>query len=207
MKNITYTVDANHKYMLMLNRLWLQVFYHNCTYGDYFTSLDQVRDSHTARKFSILGSIGTSFKIKGKYEFLLDIPGMPGFNQWRQSVFPFDAQVTSTAESNGYEPVKLSWRGAFVNGIGLTNSGCSYLDCSAGNNSAWWFPIGCIKYYTIPNTMPLISSIDYQGPEIRLWIRVPASEADGYPLTHYACFNNYLARLKAFIASFLFINS
>ena len=65
--NFTYILDQNHTYMIKANTLWLKVFYHNTTFGDYFKTIEEVYESHTERKFSILGSIGTSFLVNASY--------------------------------------------------------------------------------------------------------------------------------------------
>ena len=108
MVNSTYKIDENHTYMLLGNTLWLKVFYHNSTFVDFFNKKeDEALDTHTERKFSILGSIDSSFKINGKYEFLYEVPGIRGYNRWRQSKHPKDTVVSITQDENCFHPVKL----------------------------------------------------------------------------------------------------
>ena len=152
---------------------WLLVFYHNSASGEYFTSIEEALDSHTPRKFSIIGSINTKFLIRGKYEFLLDVPGFAGFNRWRQKLHPKDTTNATNSETNEYEPVKLSWTTYFKGGLAKSSAPTfTFFDCSADLGN-WWYPIGARRYHTVSNTMPIHMDKEYQGPEIRLWIRIP----------------------------------
>ena len=184
-RNFTYYIDDNHTYMIKSNTLWLKIFYHNTTFGDYFESLGEVYDSHTAQKFSILGAIGPEYLVNEKYEFLLEIPGQKGYNRWRQKIHPLNTTKDATSVTNGYEPVRLSWKNYFDGGLSMAWYGNTYLDCFAGNNTYWWYSIGAKKWYTKKNTMPLIAEY-YEGPEIKLWVRVPSLSVDGLIITYCA---------------------
>ena len=166
--------DENHTVMQKDGSLWLKVFYHNTTFGDYFTKYEDVLDSHTPQKFSILGLINEAFKIRGKYEFLLDVPGSKGFNRWRQKLHPNETTTTTNSTMNEYEPIKISWTESFIGGIAKSNSTTrTFFDCST-DYGQWWFPIGAKRHHTIENTIPVHRNPDYEGPEIRLWIRIPS---------------------------------
>ena len=187
MQNSTYKLDENRTFMIKDNILWLKVFYHNTTFGDYFSSLDEALDSHTAQKFSILGTIDDSFRVNGKFEFLLEIPGKHGYNRWRQIINPKDTTSATDGEANEYEEIKISWREKFYGGLAKNNADSTYFDCSAGDDLYWWYPIGATRYYTIINTIPLNLNERYEGPEITLWIRCPSLSADGFkqPTCYY----------------------
>ena len=152
---------------------WLLVFYHNTASGEYFTSIEETLDSHTARKYSILGSINRKYLIEGKYEFLLDVPGFEGFNRWRQKLNPKDTTIDTNSTTNEYEPKEISWDDKFSGGLAKSSAtDYAFFDCSADLGD-WWYSIGSKKCYTVANTMPIHMDTGYQGPEIRLWIRIP----------------------------------
>jgi hypothetical protein len=177
--NSTYIADENHTYMIKSNILWLKVFYHNTTNGEYFKTLNETLDSHTKQKFSILGSTKTGFLVREKYEFLLEVPGRYGYNRWRQSVHPIDTTIHSNASTNGYEPIRLKWKSFFFGGLSRSsNNRRTIFDCSAGNGTDWWYPIGAKTYHSVNNTIPLFPG--YEGTEILLWIRMPATGVDGF---------------------------
>ena len=174
--NSTYVIDANHTYMILKNALWLKVFYHNTTFGDYFNSAnaDEVLNSHTNQKFSILGTIDSSFLIDKKYEFLYEVPGKRGYNRWRQTNHPKDTNLSTTPEQNGFKPIKLSWTKDFGS---LKKCAYTYYCCATGENS-WWFTIGAKQRTSDAaiNTMPLINEGGYSGYEVALWIRIPPTK-------------------------------
>ena len=166
-------IDENHTVLKKDGALWLLVFYHNTTFGDYFHSIDEVYDSHTAQKFSILGIINEAFKIRNKYEFLLDVPGFKGFNRWRQKYHPKETTQNTNSTMNEYEPIKISWRACFYGGLAVSSSSSTFLDCST-DQTDWWYPIGAKTYHNKANTMPIHMDKGNESPEIRLWVRIPA---------------------------------
>ena len=174
MSNSTYKIDENHTYMLFKNAIWLKVFYHNATFGDFYERNEaDVLDSHTEQKFSILGSINSSFKINGKYEFLYEIPGKIGYNRWKQTNHPINTTKSMTPEENGFQPVKLYWPYNF--GSLRKHNGCTVYCCSY-DSQKWWYTIGALATCS-KNSMPLIyddsGTNSYNGKEVALWIRLP----------------------------------
>ena len=200
-RNSTYVVDANHTYMMLDNTLWLKVFYHNTTFGNYFSynNEEEALDSHTERKFSILGTIDSSFLINKKYEFLYEVPGVRGYNRWRQSKHPKDTYASITPEENGFQPKKLWWPSDFI-GLRKCKSGSIY--CGSKNIDFWWFTIGANTHNTIVNTMPLIHELHYHSYEVALWIRIPPTKGiDGFKASCRQRFNRYQTNI--FIVSLL----
>ena len=200
MTNFTAKINDNRTYMSKSGCIWLKVFYHNCENGDFFNTRSETLEIYSKNKFSILGLIDSTFKINGKYEFLLEVPGQLGYNRWRQSVHPKDTTRDATEEINGYEPVKLSWKSCFYGGLSYCSSGNAYFDCSAGNKSGWWYPIGSRFQYKESNLMPLIYDTQYYGTEIKLWVRVP-------PLSgQEICFTQFIKRRHADFNCLIFVN-
>ena len=182
--NSTYIIDANHTYMLLGNVLWLKVFYHNSTFGDYFSvgNEEEALNSHTKSKFSILGTVDKSFLINNKYEFLYEVPGVKGYNRWRQSMLPKDTNLSITNEQIGYKPVKISWSYNF-GGLRKCKHSCSIYCCTIIIDH-WWYPIGNNIHNGKQNTIPAIDGLRYDGYEVALWIRVPPNKGvDGLKIT------------------------
>ena len=85
--------------------------------------------------------------------------------------------------------MKISWRSTpFYGGLAISSSPNAFFDCSTDHGD-WWTPIGAKKYYTIPNTIPIGMINGNQGPEIRLWVRIPfgrlPSACRNYRKNHY----------------------
>ena len=95
---------------------WARIFYHNNRNGSVlFTSLAECKNTQTADKYSRLGLLdsGDTYKINGKYEFLLEYPiDAPGqYNRWKQTNAPQNEFVTETSAgtgtATGYEAVHI----------------------------------------------------------------------------------------------------
>ena len=175
MKNYTYSINETLLLMKTFNALWLRVFYHNASLGDYFTTKEEVGYINTQQMFSIIGSIDETYQIAGYYEFLYEVPGYEGYNRWKQKVHPFQTTAASTSESNGYKPIELSWIESFDGGISITiGTFRSFYDCSVGNNSQWWYPIGAKSKWVTENKLPAFQNEgNVEASTIVLWIRLP----------------------------------
>lgn len=95
---------------------WARIFYHNNRNGSVlFTSLAECKNTQTVDKYSRLGLLdsGDTYKINGKYEFLLEYPiDAPGqYNRWKQTNAPQNEFVTETSAgtgtATGYEAVHI----------------------------------------------------------------------------------------------------
>jgi hypothetical protein len=160
--------------MFLANTLWLRIFYHNSKNSEYFSADgSEALYSSSSTKKSIIGSIDSSFQINGKYEFLYEVPGMRGYNRWRQLKHPINTTLWMKSEDNGFQPVKLSWSFNFGH---LRKCNDYSVFCCSNNSGWWWYPIGAKSYNIYETELPLIYyDIDtvYQGHEVALWIRVP----------------------------------
>ena len=155
------------------SKLWLLVFYHNSSQGDYFTSIEQLSYVHTPHLFSILGNINEKYRIDGYYEFLYEVPGAEGYNEWKQKVHPFDTTTSSTPESIGFEEINLTWREPIFGGISRSTPAESYYSCCGYNEyeSYWWFSIGARRYWEKPYTIPTFYF--HEVSTALLWVRLP----------------------------------
>ena len=167
------------EFKTFLNKKWLKIFYHDVTGGVYFDNEEEALFSNTPQKFSILGLITSDFKINNYYEFVLEYPGIEGYNHWKQSIFPRDVQE-SLETSSGFtcdvsEGCSCSWTGTYWKGLERsTSTSYTFLDGSF-NTGHWWFTIGAKTGHG--------GQIQYPGPasgsvgkgtlvfQVKLWIR------------------------------------
>ena len=152
-------------------KTWLKIFYHNSKNGDWFTSFDDLLSINTEMRYSILGLITEQFKSGDYYEFLLQYPGIPGYNNWKQKIFPLDANQ-SKHDNIHYlldSTCHCSWTTTW-GGLSLSSTTHqTFIDGSQDGN--WWYSIGAKeKYYDSPNQFP---GPNEEVNEVYLWIRVP----------------------------------
>ena len=153
------------------NKNWLKIFYHNSSNGIYFNNLNETLNCNTEFKYSILYKINSSFKINGKFEFLLEYPELfPNYNHWTQVKNPLETfEIIDGNNDLGYEPIHIDWDAQYWGGL-ITSSRTSntLLDGSVGNIK-WHYSIGAINKDYYPK---------FPGPgiyihEVILWIRIP----------------------------------
>ena len=119
------------------------VFYHNATGGHLFSNESEAIHTDSFQKYSVLDKINTDFLINGKYEFLLEYPGINGYNRWRQSLNPLHDIEQNGCQAKGYEPIQVQWTvksfGGLVRSSQVANN---LIDGSAGVLDHWWYSIG-----------------------------------------------------------------
>ena len=166
------------------NSIWARIFYQNVKEGTVlFSTVAEVTNTQTADKYSRLNLLtGDTYKINGKYEFMLCYPNESGttYNRWKQTNAPQDEFVTTTSAGDGvatgYEAVHIDWNTNYWGGLTRQNSDASavptntYLSGSVGHSN-WYYAVASFSTYNrgIPATNALIEST-YGGVE--LWIRV-----------------------------------
>lgn len=159
---------------------WARIFYHNNRNGSVlFTSLAECKNTQTTDKYSRLGILdsGDTYKINGKYEFLLQYPiDYPGlYNRWRQTNAPqneFVARSETGGQVTGYKAVHIDWTGNYWGGLerndaSTTSYSSTWLDGSVGRDS-WFYAIGSSSAYGHG-----IPSYDSTASVVELWIRIP----------------------------------
>ena len=159
---------------------WARIFYHNNRNGSVlFTSLAECKNTQTTDKYSRLGILdsGDTYKINGKYEFLLQYPiDYPGlYNRWRQTNAPqneFVARSETGGQVTGYEAVHIDWTDNYWGGLersdtSATSYSPTWLDGSVGRDS-WFYAIGSSSAYGHG-----IPSYDSTASVVELWIRIP----------------------------------
>ena len=159
---------------------WARIFYHNNRNGSVlFTSLAECKNTQTTDKYSRLGILdsGDTYKINGKYEFLLQYPiDYPGlYNRWKQTNAPqneFVARSETGGQVTGYEAVHIDWTDNYWGGLersdtSTTSYSPTWLDGSVGHDS-WFYAIGSSSAYSHG-----IPSCNSTASVVELWIRIP----------------------------------
>ena len=169
-------------YKEVSNRKWMLVFYHKFVKNeDLFKNKTEALFSNTENKYSILSKINPSFRINGRYEFLLEYPRFQGyFNHWSQRINPINAQPN---EDNGYKPINISWTNQSWHGLALSSTSNTLIDGSPYNET-WFYSIGSITNWgnTIPSYVDLYlfpesERSKYITTEVMLWIRVYSEQS------------------------------
>ena len=154
---------------------WLRVFYHKpggamtC-----FASESEFLNVNEHNKFSILSEIDESYKINGKYEFLIYYPEINKYNWWRQSLLPMDdPENPKSYQAKGYENVTIMlnstcWGGLVNSTIPYREASRvqSYLDGCVGDQH-YWFAIG-LRY----PSQRVPSNEEQWVSDVSLWIRI-----------------------------------
>lgn len=159
---------------------WARIFYHNNKKGTVlFTSLAECKNIQTEDRYSRLGLLdsGDTYKINGKYEFLLEYPiDAPGqYNRWKQTNAPqneFITQSSSGGQVTGYEAVHIDWTNNYWGGLERNSSSTTsynptWLDGSCGHGN-WFYAIG--SNATFQRGIPSYGST---ADVVELWIRIP----------------------------------
>ena len=149
--------------------LWKLVFYHDLNKATYFSNKEDAKECNEEGRYSTLKSISSIYKIKGKYEFLLEYPEINKSNQWRQSLNPFHQSSDGTNNATGYEDINVQMNDKYWGGLFRKNGDACLLVGS--RNGFWHFAIGVHSeeykpYFPGPSTNSKI---------VKLWIRMPTS--------------------------------
>ena len=173
-------------YKERLGRQWILVFYHKYeSSSDLFVSDEEALDTKQTNKYSILGKIDYHFRIKGKYEFLLEYPKFPeDYNHWTQTKNPIHAQHDT---ENGYRPIKVSWTDCSWHGLSLSSSTSTTFIDGTPFAGGWFYSIGLKESWfdSIPAFIDLygLSELDkskYIVHEVKLWIRINSEQSKCY---------------------------
>lgn len=159
---------------------WARIFYHNNKKGTVlFTSLAECKNIQTADKYSRLGLLdsGNTYKINGKYEFLLQYPidDPSHYNRWKQTNAPQNEFITRSetgGQVTGYEAVHIDWTSNYWGGLERNNTSTTsysptWLDGSVGHGN-WFYAIGSASTHGRG-----IPSYNSTADVVELWIRIP----------------------------------
>lgn len=169
---------------------WLLLFYHNSTGGVYFNSESEVLLTNSNQKYSILNILDEEYRIDYYFEFLLEYPGIQGYNRWKQGVNPLLATDSSTIDLE-YVPVNLSWTTRSFGGIAKSNKvQNTYIEGSI-RSDIWFYSIGAyygntyIDQYCPQKDCIPGPDLTYNIKSVKLWVRTHVS-----PTTYLAARTN-----------------
>ena len=150
--------------------LWELIFFHDLNNATYFDKKEDAYECNEEGRYSTLKKLNKLYKIKGKYEFLIEYPELNKSNQWRQALNPL-RQSKDQQESNatGYEPIDVQMNEMCWGGLFRSDSSRSLLD---GSRNGWWhYAIG-----TSSNEFnPYFPGPDNLRKIVKLWVRMPTS--------------------------------
>ena len=173
-------------------RKCLLIFRHRFFTDEDLWNSSIVLKNNEPNKFSILGELDNSFKINGKFEFLLEYPKLEGFNMWSQLKNPVKAEPNV---ENGYKEIKCSWKEKSFHGLAKSSStGHTFIDGSvfdADSEMNHFYSIGL--YVNWKNSIPgPFSTGDLnKTSEVLLWVRISSKCSCNIRRTHNS-YMNYL---------------
>jgi len=120
-----------------------------------------------------LQTLDESFKIDGKYEFLLQYPELSGFNRWKQTINPILETKAGKTVVNGYQGIHIDWSGWYWGGLARSTFSFSCVDGSIATGN-WYYTIGTYagSAYTPKFPGPAYSNTDdIRVNEVYLWVK------------------------------------
>ena len=170
---------GNYEVKFFKNAFWLKLFFHNMTdISNGFSSNEEALHCNSEGKYSILSELNESYKIQGRYEFLLEYPEIGDYNRWLQTNRPFDEVEKGDRYVEGYIPKHIGYSGKGWGGLLKTNINASSFTLINGSpeslgGSNWFYAIGkrtgvmWNDYYRLPG--PIDSEMSF----VYLWVRIP----------------------------------
>jgi len=164
--------------------IWLKIFHHNGYGGSMFRDFSHALSSDEPNLYSILHKITDSYKINGKFEFLLEYPELSGYNRWKQSYHPIN-ENDDVRPVRGYEAISISWQTEYWGGLTKSSRiGNTLIDGSCGH-SYWFYSIGAYQnnewiIAKCPSTKNCIPGPSGSVREVILWVRVTTTDIFEY---------------------------
>ena len=148
--------------------MWLLLFHHDCEGKVFFSNANEVTNSNTENKYSILYTLSDNLKtLKNgllKFEFIIEWPdSLKGYYQWRQSMNPLNEKEGSAFSASGFEPIVNQSDYGIWGGLVRGSESCTLLNGTPGYNNNWCisklFSI-CQEHFSEQlKRMPIISTI------------------------------------------------
>ena len=172
---------------------WLRIFYQRkYSLSEGFESKTQCSEYISDSMYSILEQSSHYSPQEGKYEFLLEYPGIRGYNHWKQTYFPTNVSDSiGTYPVEGYENISISWDRNIHEwgGLALSLTSFTLIDGSIGVNDFWYSICYLKNVGSYDDKMP--------GPElvheVILWMRIsdifyPTCRIHRHFFTHFHYF-------------------
>lgn len=131
---------------------WMKVFYHNASEKDYFENEEEALSLITEKRFNKLKYVNDDYKVRGKFEFIIDWPRLNEYYIWRQDKNPlFEYESEDSLTASGFEPIKnastkssCNWGGLVRAKLKLQGYINSLINGCPGAEY-WYFAIGMYK--------------------------------------------------------------
>ena len=167
-------MSNNDIYKVKKRALWKLLFYHDVTRSTFFNNVEEGKNwnDYKGGKYSILYQLNDNYKIRGKYEFLLEYPELSVSNHWRQSVNPLTKECDGVNNATGYEEVDIQVRDNGWGGL-YKHRNCATLIGSY--DGRWHYAIGVVNKQFFPR----FPGPYYDQSIVYLWIKIPYSISYG----------------------------
>ena len=159
---------------------WMKVFHHNSTGKDYFKDEEEAVSLITEKKFNKLSYINDAYKVRGKFEFIIDWPHLNDYYVWRQDKNPlFEYESEDAPTASGFEPLRNASEASYCVWGGLvrtTRKFYKYINslikgCTASKQ--WHFAVGMYNQTDGRNDDSGIPSHRGDTDLVEVWIRLP----------------------------------
>lgn len=160
--------SQNLEFKKFNDKLFVKVYYHDTSIGYWPSDLSICNYNLEEKRFSILQHIPDLTYEKGIYEYVLEYPDVPQYNnQWSQTSLPW---MLTNARATNYTAISINAAGSSsepFGGISLSSSGSCKYDCQVG--SSWWFALCSYSVYQggVPGPCPSNTVVT----KIALWLR------------------------------------
>ena len=170
---------------------WILIFYHLSENQYLFTNEAEFNDSQTSYKYSIIGKAPYFHRVSNKYEFLLEYPGIDGYNRWTQTVFPTSYTEDQNSSVPGFDCVNCTWNNFM--GLARPDHKNSFLE-GQPHNQGWFFAIGQKSKWADENRNYGIPGPLIPVQSVLLWMRINLSQTlSRCDLNHFKqCINCYI---------------
>ena len=205
MFHLQYKIEGN-EVAEFRNFLWMKVFHHDSSGKDYFLNENEAVNLVTEKKYNKFRVANDMFKIRGKYEFIINWPRINEYFRWRQSKNPIDEyEEENKFTADGFEPIRnasdkngCKWGGLVRTTMKYKNYKNSLIKGCPGQ-AEWFFAVGMYNttdgWYNsgIPDYKTCTDLVD-------VWARLP----DFYK-RKYACKNRRRFLFSIFLVVTLFV--
>ena len=186
---------GDYEYKIFKGASWLKIYYQDLDVGK-LNSINEARSCNEPGKYSILEEArNITHHGNDSYEFLLEYPGLVGFNRWLQSNYPLDAKNENVI---GFVNISCTWTVEYWGGLGLSTNGCTLLDGSI-RSTRWHYAIG-MKYNCSSSYQSKFPGPGQARSKVYLWMRVPKIRG----LFACSC-NNYRHRIMISTSIFMLV--
>ena len=196
-----------HQVKYFHGAFWLKIFYHNMSTSVGFFNEEEALLCETSMKYSLLQDLDDTYKINGKFEFLLEYPELGEYNRWKQLNNPLLEIEDGAQFVKGYEDVHIGVPSQYCGGLARCKGEVAKQSLLNGSPKItdimdWTYSIGMYNGVTWNGFTKLpANGGDREFNEVYLWSRIPHCKFS------YAYHQNQLLHTKILLITRLFANS